>query len=89
MRNKLHYHVVENTPGYLPDSDMPSTYPTKHAAQDAAQELADGYRNDFDNEYIVTGNKRDGYEIDAPEKMYDLGRVIEIIPCADNCEVSE
>jgi hypothetical protein len=73
-----HYHVVENTPGYLPDDDDPPIFGSAKAAGEYAYELAESLR---ESGYKVRGNQRDGYygERDAD----DLGRVIEIMPCSD------
>ncbi len=35
-----HYHVVENTPGYLPESEA-ATFTNRHAAERYASSLAD------------------------------------------------
>jgi hypothetical protein len=79
---RQHYHVIENTPGYLPEDDEPfATYSRKQAnavALDLARDLrANGYR--------VSGSaKSGGYYGTTNEKMYDLGRVIEVIPCTES-----
>ena len=40
-----HYHVIENTPGYLPDTDQPPfAYTSRRAAESYAKDLADEYR---------------------------------------------
>lgn len=79
-----HYHVIENTPGYLPDdTEPPYAYALLSAARDAAQELADRYRDDPDGNYRVTGNKRDGYHVEDRDRTHDLGRVIDVYPCSD------
>ena len=78
---RKHYHVVENTPGYLPDSDEPSpVFTRRDEAGRYAYELAQELR---DSGYVVCGNQRDGYRGEDRSKMYDLGRVIEIIPCTE------
>ena len=42
-----HYHVIENTPGYLPDSDEPPyPYTNRRDAERGAQEATDRYRED-------------------------------------------
>ena len=78
-----HWHVVENTPGYLPDSE-PYTTASVGSARAYAQELADGYRQDSDGNYRVVGNHRDGYGISDRDRTHDLGRVIEIIECRES-----
>lgn len=75
---RRHYHVVENTPGYMPDSD-PSVCRTLVEAGDYAHFLAQSLRDDG---YRVWGNKRDGYQGERDNR--DLGRVIEIIPCDED-----
>jgi hypothetical protein len=67
-----HYVVGYNMPGYLPDSDVVFCR-TKAAAQDAAQEIADMFRDEYYvNEsghdvpaWRVYGNKRVGYDIES------------------------
>jgi hypothetical protein len=68
-----HYHVVENTPGYLPESE-PACFRTKGEAENYAQSLADELR---DQGYRVSGNKHNGYY--AERDRNDLGRVGEIL----------
>ena len=42
-----HYHVIENTPGYLPDSDEPPyPYTSRRDAERGAEEAADRYRDE-------------------------------------------
>lgn len=88
-----HYHVLECTPGYMPDSDDYNYCATKREAQDLAAGNADYYRelNSLppEGQYRISGNKRDGYRIEDRSKMYDLGRVIEIIECTEACEAPE
>lgn len=80
-----HYHVVENTPGYMPESE-PACFKSRRAAEQYAADLARQLRDDG---YKVSGNARDGYWAHRdPDDPYDLGRVIEIVevegpPCPD------
>jgi hypothetical protein len=67
--------VVESVPGYLPDSD-PEHFETIREAQQFAKGLADELR---ESGYKVTGNQISGYQAHDPEKLHDLGRVVEII----------
>ena len=82
-RSRVHWHVVENTPGYLPESE-PYVTASVESARACAQDLADGYRQDPDGDYLVVGNRRDGYVISDRERTHDLGRVIEIIECNES-----
>jgi hypothetical protein len=80
---RLHYHVVENVPGYLPVSD-PDTCRTKREAEACARERAKRYRDDWDCKYQVLGNPSTGYSIrDWPYRDHDLGVVIEITACTE------
>ena len=77
-----HYHVIENTPGYLPDSE-PLCFRTAKAAQHYAHTLASSLREEG---YQVSGTMQNGYY--AERSAQDLGRVIEIVamdgePCPD------
>lgn len=79
-----HYHVVENTPGYLPDSE-PACFRTLRGAQDYARQLAQELR---DEDYHVFGNASDVGYYEAVRDADDLGRRIEIVemdgqPCPD------
>lgn len=82
--SRTHYHVIENTPGYLPEDDEPFITYSVTAARQYAKSRADQYRHDWDGDYTVRGNMRDGYVISDHAKMYDLGRVIKILDCTDD-----
>lgn len=78
-----HYHVIENTPGYLPDSE-PACFRTKASAEAYARELAEELRGEG---YHVSGSAKGGGYY-AERSRDDLGRVIEIValdepPCPD------
>jgi hypothetical protein len=76
---RRHYHVIENTPGYLPDSD-PAIFTHRRDAVAYARDLAASLRDDG---YRVRGSNGDYYgERDAD----DLGRAIETLECTDACE---
>jgi hypothetical protein len=79
---RCHYHVVENVPGYMPETD-PDTCTTRREAEQCALERAKRYREDWDGNYRITGNKRDGYTISDLHRTHDLGVVIEISECTD------
>jgi hypothetical protein len=80
---RRHYHVVENVPGYLPESD-PDLCRTKREAETCARERARRYREDWDGNYRVRGNSSDGYTVFDLDKSHDLGVVIEINACTDD-----
>lgn len=82
-----HYHVVQNVPGYLPESD-PDYASTLTEARQLAKERADRFREDDDIRYRVAGNMRDGYYVTDPTREHDLGVVININECSDS-ECSE
>ena len=68
--------VVENTPGYMPESD-PAEFASVADARAYARDLAETAR---DEGYRVTGSASSGrYDIADPGTTHDLGRVIEII----------
>lgn len=71
------YHVIENTPGYMPDSE-PAHFNNKRDAQAYMAALARELRADG---YHVSGNQRSGYY--AEQDASDLGRVIEMWPCEE------
>ena len=77
------YHVVENTPGYLPDSE-PACFRSRRAAEAYAASLAHELREDG---YHCSGSARRG-DIYCEQDAEDLGRVIEISPCEEDCEDS-
>lgn len=79
MVKRRRYTVVENTPGYLPDSE-PAVFTTKRAAQQYARDLARELR---ELGYRVYGNMREGYYAERPDNEYDLGRVISITEVYD------
>ena len=79
-----HYHVLENTPGYMPESE-PSCHTSLHDAREAALELKRQLR---ENGYHVSGSLRDGYFY-AARNHDDLGRVIEIVEMeGEPCQTS-
>ncbi len=70
------YLVIENTPGYLPDADEPATFESFSDGLEYAEELAaelegQGYTCDRDTPGHIYCTTKD--------KMYDLGRVIEVM----------
>lgn len=77
-RIKWHYHVIENTPGYMPDAD-PAMFTTKRDAQAYAASLARELREDG---YHCWGSASSG-SISCERNSDDLGRVIEINACDD------
>jgi len=84
---RQHYHVVENTPGDLPEDDSPAVCTSRRHAEQCAAELGrqlrdEGYRR-------ISGSASEGLAYyETSDKMYDLGRVIEILECRDaDCEV--
>ena len=82
---RRHYHVVENTPGYLPDSDDPAIFTSRRAAERYASSLAQELRTmylDHGEPYHLSGSARNGI-IYGERDEADLGRVIEIIDCVE------
>jgi uncharacterized protein YebE (UPF0316 family) len=79
----VHYHVNIHTPGYLPEDS--AYFRSVVNARSYMLELANQLREEG---YRVSGNKRDGYYGEDPEKMYDLGRIIEMMDCREE-ECSE
>ena len=74
------FYVIENTPGYMPDSE-PADFEDYQSAVSYANELADeleedGYETDRsvasrDNYYAISASR--------PNEPHDLGRVIEVV----------
>lgn len=75
---RSHYHVIESTPGYLPDSD-PATFTNKRTAIAHAYSLCRELREDG---YRMSGSQGN-YSGTTDAKMYDLGRVIETFECCE------
>jgi hypothetical protein len=73
-----HYHVIENTPGYLPDAD-PATFGTFAEARLYATILAGELRDDG---YVVADEGGGCYY--AERTVNDLGRVIETTACHES-----
>lgn len=70
----MRYVVVENTPGFLPDTE-PVEFTNKREAGRYALSLARELR---EQGYTVKGNMHIGYY--AEKDSDDLGRVIKILP---------
>lgn len=64
--------VIENTPGHMPDSE-PADFRTKRQAMAYAASLANELR---EQGYQVTGS-HGNYTAEHPDRIHDLGRVIE------------
>jgi hypothetical protein len=80
-----HWHVTENTPGYLPESD-PFVTRSRSQARRHAIELRSGLREL--GYRVVTGSIAEG-TVWLAQGTEDLGRVVEIIECSDpSCEVT-
>ena len=80
--NRRHYHVIENTPGYMPDTEG-STHTNRREAESYAASLARELREDG---YKIDGSARRGY-LYAERDNWDLGRVIEINDCLEDCDL--
>lgn len=77
---RQHYHVVENTPGYLPEDENPLVTTNRRAAEAYAAILGRELREQ--GYHRTGGSAREGlmyFELNAD----DLGRVIEIMPCTE------
>ena len=87
--NHGRFIVIENTPGYMPDDDDPFSTEDYSEAVAHMNELADEYENDPDHTYRVERGiaSQDNYAaitVWDDSKMYDLGRVIQIVWEADD-----
>lgn len=94
MSAKLHYHVIDNVPGYMPESD-PAVFTSRRAAESYAISVKRDYldTNDWglsENRYSASGSARSGcIAIDQPANEHYLGVVITINPCDDPaCELA-
>jgi hypothetical protein len=75
MVRTTHYHIIENTPGYMPDSE-PADFTNRGIAQSYMAQLARELREDG---YKVSGNRRIGYYAERDSR--DLGRSIVMHIC--------
>jgi hypothetical protein len=74
----MSYCVVENTPGYLPDSD-----PMECEDIEEAKAVAEGLADELEDEgYTVNGNE-EGTLYYGEQNDDDIGRVIEVIEIPD------
>lgn len=93
-RAAVHYHVVENTPGYLPDSDDQTLFETEQDAIKYADELTDELVEVIeellpDDQHASVAGRGTGFVmVGDPSKIHDLGRVISVIACTEQ-ECSE
>lgn len=79
MIQRSHYHVVEHTPGYMPDTEA-ATYANRRDALAYAVSLARELR---EQGYRVSGSGGNYY---AERSRSDLGRCIETVTCVEDCE---
>lgn len=89
----MRYVVVENTPGYLPESDAPAVFETPEQAREYLKDEVERYCD-----HLVAGSEvepnvwwdeelTEAYVVD-PSREHDLGRVFQILtaedePCRD------
>lgn len=87
---KMHYHVGENQPGYLPEGDI-DTATTVRDRDALMVARAWRYRDDVEGRYRVEGNRRDGYDVsDRDASSHHLGTVIWWMECGElECEFGE
>lgn len=79
-RGNTMFTVIENTPGYLPDSE-PDTFDTFDDAKAYADELIESLVDDgfnWDSDLLEPGTYY-GAWLSDPSKTHDLGRVIEVL----------
>jgi hypothetical protein len=100
-RNGIHYHVITNVPGYLPEDDDPLVTWDRRRAEGYAAELKrealeDNWQleGEPDAPHITAiGSAKSGHiYVSDDNNPYDLGRVIEVIPCSsttDDCVCQE
>lgn len=89
-----HYHIGQNTPGYMPEGDAYTTR-TKTAAREVLKEdkehALSSYREMADesgDKVTIVGNAREmWYHITSTAYMYDLGLSLWVNECdEDECE---
>lgn len=76
------FYVVENTPGYLPESDDPPGFETEADARECLKEEVERYceyLDDAGNEFTVYWDRDLSYANVSRLVDHDLGRVFEII----------
>lgn len=79
---KRHWHVVENTSGYMPESE-PITCMTRKKVNKVRRYLVDSLKEEG---YRVVSSGTDLVRLERG--FNDLGRVVDVIECDDNCEVT-
>jgi len=90
-----HYHIIENTPGYLPDSD-PYIVDTEEEAREAIKDIVSQWeeeRSQLEDETEDISTSDDGLSAwmdSRSDYMHDLGRVASAELCLDaECEWTE
>lgn len=91
-----HYHVGQNIPGYLPESDVDIAYSKEEAVAmliDRKNMLLDDHAmlGEHADRIVVSGNAREdlGYMVDYPDRRYSLGLSIWADVCHDEHEDDE
>ena len=81
-----HYHAGYNTEGYLPETDPITTTSKRRASAFLAEEA----RRFRDDDYIVTGNAREGDMWATPRgTRHPLDTHLWWQECHDDCEIDE
>lgn len=84
----MHYHVTENTPGYLPDADDAPRFDVEAEAVAYVTEQAGTLVEDIEDAGAtahVSGLGTGYVLVNRSDRMHDLGRVIAVDGCVENC----
>jgi hypothetical protein len=83
----MHFHIVENTPGYLPDSDEDYRVETEAEAVEAVAEQVASYVESVEEveaTATVSGAGTTYVLVGRNDRMHDLGRVFEAMACTED-----
>lgn len=81
----MHFHIVENTPGYLPEAEG-LTVDTEAEAVAVIAEQVSAYVEDVEDvgaSATVSGAGTTYVLVGRTDRMHDLGRVFEALACTE------
>lgn len=83
----MHFHIVENTPGYLPESDEDYRVETEAEAVNEVSAQVTEYVESIEEvgaNATIAGAGTTYVLVGRDDRMHDLGRVFEALACVED-----